>query len=211
MFIECPLPASLEAIPAQDCPFKLDQIVKAAFQRRQPLATPPFATLVDIQTLAEWNTMKAAVDDTKIVISPLFAGLVIPESEPLTTGGNDNTTFNGIPDYNGEGMVTVTGVFKNLAPALKRSLDKLTQESLAGVGGSTNLTLYLFNKDGYSFQTNPSTTLYFGIPIYNFRVSSLGSAGLNAPNTHSFSFSVTADWADRLTSVKPAFDPITEL
>lgn len=212
MILNCPLPEALTEIPQPSCPFKLDQIVRMAFQRRQPSATPPFATLAELQAIAKWNTYKAATDSTKMVFSPIFAGMVIPPSEGLTTGGNDNSTFNGIPDYNGEGSVTVTGVMKNLPPATKRALDALSQESLAGVTGATNLTVFLFNKDGYSFQENPAAgTTYRGIPIYNFRISSVGSEGLNAPNIHNFSFGVPANWADYLTSVKPTFDPLTEL
>jgi hypothetical protein len=211
MQIDCPLPAALTTIPGTACPFKLDQIVRMGLQRRQAIPPGPFTTLVALQTLANWTTFQAAVDSTKVVVTPLFAGLVIPQSEGLFTGGNDNSTFNGIPDYNGEGMVTITGTFKNIAPATKRAMDLLAQESLAGVGGTTNLTAYLFNKDGYSFQQNPSGTIYAGVPIYNFRVSSLGSEGFNAPNTHGFSFSVPSTWADYLTSVKPAFDPLTQL
>src|SRR5687768_14263020 len=102
MILDCPLPAALTAIPASTCPFKLDQIVRLALQRRQPVATPPFATLADIQTLLDWTTLRDAVDATKIVLTPLFAGLTIPESEGQTVGGNDNSTIGGVPEYNGE-------------------------------------------------------------------------------------------------------------
>jgi len=217
MILQCPLPASLKAITQPTCPFKFDQIVRFALQRRQPVATPPFSTLVAIQTLANWTTFKAAVDNTKVVMTPVFTGLTIPGSEAQTTGGNDNSTFNGIREYNGEGSITVTGEFKNLPPASKRDLDWLAQESLASSVGISNLTLYPINKDGYIFPVNPvdgagaATTTYFGIPVYNFRVGSAGSAGFNAPNINGFSFDLPASWADYLASVKPAFDPLTEI
>jgi hypothetical protein len=217
MILNCPLPAALTAIPAVTCPFKFDQIVRIAFQRRQPVATPPFATLADLQTLLEWTTFKAAVDDTKIVVSPIFASLVIPQSEGLTTGGNDNTTFNGVREYNGEGAVTVTGQFKNLPPVSKRAMDLLSQESLASSVGVSNLTIYMINKDGYVFSVNPvdgagaATTNYVGVPVYNFRIASTGSEGFNAPNINGFSFDLPANWADYITSVKPTFDPLTEI
>jgi hypothetical protein len=218
MFIDCPLPTSLKSIPLPSCPFKLDQIVRIIFQRRQPLSIPPFATLADIQTLTNWNTLLNAVGNTKAVVSPLFAGLVIPQSEALTTGGNDNSTINGIPDYNGEGSVTVTGVYKNLPPVTKRAIDALVQESLAGSTGVSNLTIYFVNRYGYIYAHNPlatgtqnPSTNYFGVPAYNYRISSLGSEGLNAPNTNGFSFSMPADWADHLVSIKPSFDALGEL
>lgn len=217
MILQCPLPTALTAIPQPTCPFKFDQIVRAAFQRRQPVGTPPFASLVLAQTLSEWTDYKAAVDSTKVVVSPMFAGLTIPQSEALTAGGNDNSTFNGIRDYNGEGSVTVNGQFSNLPPASKRALDKLSQESLASAVGVSNLTVYLFNRDRYGFMVNPvdgagaATTNYVGIPIYNFRISSPGSEGLNAKNINNFSFDLPADWADYLASISFAFDPLTEI
>lgn len=216
MIIECPLPAALKAIPLQSCPFNFDQIVRMFLQRRQPSDTPPFAALADIQTLLDWTTLKAAVDSTKVVTTPVFTGLVIPQSEPLKSGGNDNDTFAGIPEYNGEGTVTVTGNFKKLAPASKRAMDYLSQESLASAVGLTNLTAYLVNRDGYIFAVNPApgevaSTNYFGIPIFNFRVGSVGSEGLNAANRNGFSFDLMPNWADYLVSIKPAFDPLADL
>ena len=214
MILNCPLPAALTAIPQPTCPFRFDQIVRLAFQRRQTAA--PFEALADIQTLLNWTTFKAAIDSTKIVMSPIFSGLVIPKSEGLTTGGNDNTTFAGIREYNGEGAVTVTGMLKNLPAATKRALDLLTQESLAGSTGISNLTIYMINRDGYIFCVNPApgevaTTEYWGVPAYNFRVSSVGSEGFNAPNVNDFSFDLQDNWANYLVSVKPTFDPLTAI
>lgn len=211
MILICPLPAALTAITQPTCPFRFDQLVRIAFQRRQAVAAPPFATLADIQTLGDWTDYKAAVDSTKVVMSPIFAGCVIPPSEALTVGGNDNSTFNGIREYNGEGSVTATGVFKNLPSASKRDLDLLSQESLASSVGVSNLTAYFINRSGYFFARNPSTTVYFGVPIFNFRVSDVGSEGFNAPNVNNFSFDLQAGWADRLLSVLPTFDPLTEI
>jgi hypothetical protein len=217
MILNCPLPTALTTIPMPTCPFRFDQLVRLALQRRQPAGTPPFVDLEAIQTLLNWTTFKAAADATKIVTTPIFASTVIPASEGLTTGGNDNSTFNGIRQYNGEGAVTVTGQFSNLPAATYRALELLSQESLAGSTGISNLTAYLFNRDGYSFQINPvdgagaATTIYRGIPVYNFRVSSPGSEGFNAPNINNFSFDLPADWARYISSVKPDFDVLSEI
>lgn len=216
MILNCPLPDSLTDIPQPSCPFKFDQMVRLFFQRRQPSDTPTFATLEDLQDVTVWEDLKAAGDDTKITCSPIFAGMTFPQSEALVTGGNDNTTFSGIRDYNGEGSVTVLGTFKNLAPATKRVLDTLAQESLAGTTGISNLTVYFANKNGYIFCNNPladgvATTTYFGVPVFNFRISSPGSEGLNAPNTNGFSFDMASNWADYLASVLPNFDPLADL
>jgi hypothetical protein len=217
MNIVCPLPAALKAVPAFSCPFHLDQIVRLAFQRRQPIANPPFATLADIQSLAKWTTYRDAVDDTKIILTPLFAGMVIPSSEALSSGGNDNSTIGGIPEYNGEGSVSPTGQFKGLPPIVKRALDSLIPESMVSSTGLSNLTVYMFNRDGVVFTVNPPgaadapTTIYKGVAINNFRLGSTGSEGLNARNINPFGFSMLANWADYLAAVKPAFDPLTDI
>lgn len=219
MILSCPLPTALTTIPTQACPFRFDQIVRAFFQRRQPSATPTFATLTAFQTLATWTPLMTAVDSTKVVASPIFSGLVIPRSEAITTGGGDNSTFNGIAEYNGEGSVRVTAQLKNVAPAVKRAMDLLSQESLSGSTGLTNLEVFMVNKDNYAFPVNPmtnavppvATTVYKGVPIYNFRISSAGSEGFGAPNIHDISWDMPASWADYLASVKPLFDFLTDL
>ncbi len=201
MEIICPKPASLTAIPAQTCPFRMDQIVRMAFGRRP---VPPFATDAAFKLLATWTPLIAALDDTKIVISPLFAGFVIPSSEGVFTGGGDNTTFNGIRVYHGENFVTVTGNFTNVSPEVYDALALLSQESLASSVGVTNLGFIPFNKNGYGFPK----ALDF-IPMYNWRVGSRGSEGLNADDIVPFSFDLLPDWATGLTSIKPSFDPLT--
>lgn len=201
MEIICPPPAALASIPAQNCPFRMDQQVRMAFGRR---AVPAFATEAAIKLLATWTPLIAATDNTKVVLSPLFAGMVIPGSEGIFVGGGDNTTFNGIREYQGENFVTVTGTFKNMSPAVKDALDLLSQESLASSVGVSNLEIILFNKDGYAAHRN----LDF-IPIYNFRVGSRGSEGLNANDIHTFSFDLLPNWEKGLTMTKLSFDPLT--
>jgi hypothetical protein len=217
LIVNCPLPAALTPIPGVTCNFNFDQIVKSAFQRRQPAAPGPFTTLAAIQTLANWTTFKAAVDSTKVVTTPIFTNTEIPPSEPLTQGGNDNTTFAGIREYNGEGSVTATAQFKGLPPAVKRAMDLLSQESLASAVGVSNLTWYPINWVGILFAENPvdgagaSTTIYRGIPVYNFRVSSPGGGQLNSKNITNVSWDLAPNWADYIAAIKPAFDPLTEI
>ena len=199
--IVCPKPPALADIPAQDCPFRMDQIVRLAFGRR---AVPAFATESSIKLLATWTPLLAAADEEKVVLSPIFSGLVIPSSEGLFVGGGDNTTFNGIREYNGENFVTVTGTFKNITPAVFLALQALSQYSIAGNVGATDLGIIPFNTKGFAF---PSALDF--IPIFNWRVGSRGSEGYNANDIVPFSFDFPAEWADLLQSIKLAFDPLT--
>lgn len=197
----CPKPEALTPMPAQDCPFRLDQIVRMAFARR---AMPPFVSETTMKLLATWTPLIAASDETKVVISPLFAGFVVPSSEGIFQGGGDNTTFNGLRIYQGENFVTVTGQFSNISPAVHLALTELSQYSLASSVGVTDLGIIPFNKNGYAFPNALDT-----IPVYNFRVATRGSEGLNANDIIPFSFDVLPEWDKHLQSVKLSFDPLT--
>jgi len=208
MFLTCPLPGSLTPITPASCPFRFDQIVKLLLF--QP-GGPSFANADAMKLLATWTPYLSANDDTRIVTTPIFAGFVIPGSEALTTGGNDNSTFNGIPEYNGEGTVTTTGGFRNLPSRPKLDMEKLTQFSLASAVGTTNLQLMMVNKDGYIFYTESADNIIGGIDAYNWRIGSVGSEGFNAPNITPFGFSLIEGWDRYLQVVKPNFNPLTAL
>lgn len=199
----CPKPAALTALTLDTCPTKFDQIQRVAIQR----AGTPFEDGTDIITLASWTTLKAAADSTKIVVTPFIGNFVIPPSEGLFSGGNDNTTLNGIPDYNGEGSVRATFDLKNLSATLAENLRKLSCESLASNGVSV-LVAYFINKNG-KIIANGLT----GFPIYNFRVPSLGSAGLNAPNLYPSSFDLAPGWDSGFVIYDPTsvWNPLTSL
>lgn len=201
--IVCPAPAALATPPAQACPFRMDQIVRLAFRRINGVAAA-FATEAALKLQATWTPLIAAADSTKIVISPLFAGLVIPNSEGIFIGGGDNTTFNGIRSYMGEAFVTVTFTWSNMTPAVKAVLDTYAQESIANAAGLTNLGVHMFNVNGWDFHNN----LAF-FPVYNFRVSSRGTEGLNTNDTYQASFDLAPRWDANLAGTKLSFDPLT--
>lgn len=183
IFCECPKPASLGAIPGQDCEFKLDQVVKMFFQRRQ--AAKPFVDGTNgIDEAASWAALINAADDTKITISPVISGLTFPKSEAIVSGGNDNSTAFGVEEYQGEGNVNVVGMFKNLEPARAKALDKYICES-AGTNGLSNLTAYFVNRADKIVHNDNA-----GFLIYNLSISSLGSEGYNANNEYDIRFTL---------------------
>lgn len=205
MELICPLPTELEDIPATDCPVQFDQIVRFVFQRvGQATFTP-----VTIKIVATWTPLLAAADDTKVVLTPLFAETVIPQSTALTAGGNDNTTFNGIPDYNGEGFVQVTGQFRGLSAAAAEALRSYTVESIANSVGGTNLEVQFINRYSKIIADKGAVNVT-GFKCYNFRLSTVGSEGLNAKNKHAFSFDLLPNWDKNATMYAATdFDPLT--
>lgn len=197
----CTRPAALTTItqPQPGCEVKFDQIIRLLFQRRQD--TPSFATDVEFKDIATWTPLLTALADTKVVLSPLFAGMTIPQSEGLFEGGNDNTTIDGVEVYKGEGAVRVTGTFTGLPFATAEELRKLSTESYGGL--TDGLTAYMVNREGEIVHEGD----YGGIPITNFRLSSVGSEGFGAGNKYTFSFSVPGNWDATIGITKPTFNP----
>lgn len=201
----CPPPASLAAVPAQDCPERFDQIVRFAFQRIQD--TPSF-TETSIMLQATWTDLMAETDDTKLILSPLIPNVVIPPGEVLKEGGNDNTTINGIPKLAGRGFVPVTAQLQDTKAAVRAALRALVAES-ALIPGFTNLWAYGINRFGQVIYEKSSANC-LGIKIYNLYVGDTGTEGLNKSNINNLTFDLEPGWSDATATIKPtAFNPLT--
>jgi hypothetical protein len=210
LLITCPLPTAIGAISEADfCPVDFRQIQRIAFQRKQ--ATAPFEATgeavspIDLQT--SWDTYIAAADSTKIQISPYITEFVITGSEAITEGGDDNTTIDGVPVYNGEGIVNVAGVFRSLPPSIADELRTLSGESVA-TSGAAKLTAFFFNEGGSHVVAKKSGADYEGVEIYNFRISTVASEGLNAPNKYAVTFTMKGNWDTGLAYLSTAFNTL---
>jgi hypothetical protein len=212
MVFDCPVPNVLPEIPANDCPFKIDQIVRAAFQLRQ-LDGEPFSPTNAITKKASWATLVSATDETKIVFTPIFASLTIPQSEGKEEGGNDNSTAFGIPEYVGENSVKVESEYKNIAPAVVAALRKLVQQSIPQTG-SYRLTVFLFTKNGQILcieTKEAAVTKHSGNPLFNLRFSSRGSEGFNASDKVKQGWYFPSDWDEKVALITPEdFNPLTD-
>ncbi len=213
---DCPLPTALTPITAQDCGIIWGQIAGFAVQRIDDATNNFTAPGNPITAEVNWNTFAGAADDTKIIYTPfLGSGLTIPKSTANETGGNDNTTIEGIPIYNGEDVVQVTGLFRNLNMTVVDELRLLTDESLSAIG-RTNIGVYLFpeqtDTDNRVIARQLATDSYAPIPIYNFRLSSVGTEGFNAQNEYDVTFYLKGRWDDDVDTVSGLdFDPLTKL
>ena len=201
----CPKPAAIPDIDDYDCPINFDQIVKMAFQRRDQNS---FANLADLQDLAVWTPLLTAVDDTKIQVTPFFSNFVLPASEPNESGGNDNTTVNGIPEFLGMSFVAPTGQFKGMPDTIAAQLALYTCESLSEVG-ITDLVAYFFTRDGKIIHFD-----LLGFDIYNFYIAAVASEGFQAKNIHNFGFKMLGTWSyfqNQAVLTTPNFNPLTDL
>lgn len=192
------------------CPQDLDQVVKIAFQLKQ--ASAPFDSTDSIGEVNSWNTLLAASDATKIVLSPALSNVVIPASEGNFTAEDSNESVNGVGFYLGENIIKVTGEIVSPSQAVIDAMDALSCYSDASLG-SSKLTAYLFLRriKGISRVVAKGTAVageHQGFEIFNFRVSSLMSEGYNSKTKYMFSFTMQPDeWKD-MEVVNLDFNPL---
>lgn len=213
MQVTCPKPTSLTAISAVECPVDFGQIVKIYLQRQQDTTTTyPFNTTNgEITAKASWDTFIAAVDDTKIVETPTLSNPVLNSSEGAFEGGDDNTTPYGLRIYKGENTTTFEAAFRSLNADVIAELRALSQETLPQLAGT--LTAYFVLADGRILARKGSTaTDHEGIPIYSWRVGSVGSEGYKADNMNPLSFDLREGWDEDFDVVTGLdFDPAARL
>ena len=196
MDCNCPASTALTEIETQDCPFNLTQIQKLGFQR----GGTAFESASAIGILSNWQALKTATDETKIVITPLIGGdPVIESGEAITTGGGDNSTLNGVEEIEGVNPSTFSAMFKSLSPAIESQIKKLMCEQ--------NLVVYFFLQGGKIAYAKELT----GFEIQSFFLSDRNNAGYGQKDTFTCRFSMPAGWSEKLEIVKPDFNPLTEL
>lgn len=197
----CPPPTALPSIPSQDCPEVWEQIDTILFQRIPANGEPSF-TETTILDQATWTPLMTASDNTKAIKSPLLPNFIIPPSEALTEGGNDNTGLNGIPRFLGHGFVTVTFDLYNRNAAVRNALASLAAQT-ASQPGETLVWAYFVNR----FKQIVAGEDGSGIPVYNFNVGDPGTEGYNKYTIAKGSFHLPAGWSKGLKLFTPTFDP----
>lgn len=188
----CPAPSTLAAIPATTCPVRWDQIQKLFIRRITGAAALTTTTVLVTATI---TPLLSATDNTKLLVTPYVSNLVIPPSEILAEGGNDNTTLNGVRQFRGLGYVNATGQLRNLSAAAAAKWRALTPESALSPG-ETNLEWFGVNKDGKVIGQNPSSTVVKGFPLYNLVVSDVSSEGFGKDNIYNLSFDLAPGWSE---------------
>lgn len=197
----CPPPDEIVDIPDNDCPSSILQIQKFILARRK---ASTFTTLLLPKVKANWTTFLTASDDTKHQVTPFCESVVIPASEPILEGGDDNTTRDGNPIVVGAGQIRVTGLFVELTPAVLVALKSYNCEN--------DLMIYFINQLGKIIGINPTGTVFTGIPITSWFVSDAGNEGLNTRDKTPVGFNLRYGWRDKLTFITPTdFDALLDL
>lgn len=205
MDCNCPAPTSLTEIIAEVCGVDLKQIQRLAFQRVGDGFDTGATTPTDILSLSAWQDKMTANDDTKIVVTPLIgADPTIEAGEPITTGGGDNSTLNGVEEVEGVNPSSFSCMFKSLSSKVEKALKALICER--------NLVVYLFLQGGrIAVVEITADTSYEGFPIQSIFVSDRNNSGFGTRDTVSLSFELSSGWSDDLVILKPTFNPLTDL
>lgn len=201
----CPQPTTITDIPDFNCPFKLKQIQRIAFQiRGDSFDTDAETAPTDIKVLADWQAKIAATDATKIAVSPKIGGNpVITAGDAITEGGNDNSTFNGVAINNGSGPSTFSVDFFNITPEIEKAMKTLLCR--------TDLAAYLILEGGLLGVKKVDDTEYQPFPIDNLFFSDRANNGFAGNDVNTLTFNLTPGWSSDLAIVQPEFNAVLDL
>lgn len=203
----CKRPTALTSISKFDCAVHFGQLVALLIQRGQD--TPTFADVTALSTLASWTPLLTAPGDTKVIITPEFAGFTFPGSEPQYADENSNNSIDGNGYFTGFNSVKPAGKFVGIPSALKAQLSLISDESRPGLDPGT--TFFGITGDGRLIYDLDEAGDIRGIPFTNFYVGSLKSDGLKANNENAFGLTLGGEWDKNVQIVKPSFNPRTAL
>jgi len=192
MLFKCPPGTYLGGIAPTDCPIKWDQTQKLVLGRKSAGRFPNAGAFV---SESHWQTLLNALNDSRLVITPYLSNLVIPPSEVLSTGGNDNTTINGVREVTGVGFVTVTAMLKNVSAETANELRLIGTESMIQPGVSNIVGYFLQTSNAVVWNKTESGVAYDGFEIFNLVVTDLGNEGLNSNTNYNVSFDLMGGWS----------------
>lgn len=192
----CPEPDAIPDIADVTCPEDLGQVVRLIIARR---GTQLAATVAAAKLLATYTALVAETDETKIVFTPkLLEAVVIPPGEPITQGGDDNSTALGRQIVVGASTIITEGMIRAVNSAVIASMRALR---------CFDLGFAFINEFGeIAGQMNGLTVEV--IPVHAFFIGDKGNAGKNTQDQAKIRWGMDAGWRDKLVLVKPTdFDP----
>lgn len=200
----CPL-GEIPNIPDFDCDVDLGQIQKIVFQRSGYKFNPAGGTN-DITLGATWTPLVLATDSTKVQFSPFFEAGTIVAGEPLTTGGGDNSTLNGVEKITGTNPSMFTAQF----PSIPQHIIEKLQEYAC----YKDLTVYFINEEDKIIAKNITqggspTDEIVGFPIQALHLADLNNEGFGTSDYNAIRFALKKRWSNGLEKFSPAdFSPL---
>lgn len=196
MACNCPLPTALTAITATTCPEEIGQIQRVWFVRKGNVvwdtatagaANVPATIMGDLVTVsAGWTTLKAAIDDTKVIFAPLFGGdITITPADPVFQGGGDNSTLNGQAYYVNTPDSTFSARFDQLTATQTSELKELKCE---------DVEVYFINEDGDIIGDASTTGTFKGFDATSVVLGSRNVQGFTTRDSNVLTFQLNEDW-----------------
>lgn len=199
----CPNTDPLESIPEDNCPFNLEQIQKIIVQEVGYKFDSGATPATDPTLKADWDTLFAASDDTKAVITPFARNVVIEAGDFITTGGGDNSTLNGVEEIEGLNPAPVTGMFKSVSPAIEKALKKIACKKVQ---------VFFVNGAGKIIAKDVGSDKTTGFVAESFGVKDRRNQGFGTKDQLDFQFSLKPGWSEDLVIIDPQdFNPLYDL
>lgn len=202
---KCPGSKSLPTISKVTCYETFGQIQKVAFQRiYKSSGEKNKLSKTTITTLASWQPLLTAADDTKVAVSPYIEEPTTEAGAPRTFGGG-NATLGGVEIIVGRESTTFTGVMRRLPQNIIKELKEMQCESWGD-----NLGVYLFDENG-AIECVVEDDECYPIPIRSLFIGDKTHGGFEAPDSNSIQWAFLPNYSDDLQIIVPEFNPLTEL
>lgn len=204
----CPAGAHLTDLSIAECKESLGQIQKIIIQRRyQSTGLLNKISITSIRQKTAMASLAAAVDGTKIVISPYIQNPTTTPGEARTFGGG-NQTLGGIEIVIGREPTTFEGIIYQESQQTIKAMKSYSCEDIG---------LYLIDENGNigAIADNPSNpTNYMPIPIRSFFLGDKNLGGYEEPDSNAIRWSFLPNWSDNLVIIKQSeldYNPLTDL
>jgi len=160
-------------------------------------------TAVTVLTSAAWQTYLADEEKTHVV-TPFLDSFDIPPTTPITEGGNDNSTVNGVPRLRSTSFAVAKA---KISAADKTQIKKIRQigAKAGNFQQGTRIGVFLVH-EGNGLSGLPDGK---PIPCYNIFVSDSKKGGLGASNDYDLEFHLEGGWSDDETLYELAFNGST--
>lgn len=193
----CPTPTVISAIGNPDCPVMPGNIQAIAFQ----LKGNSTFTSSSIALQATWTPALALSTSAGIRVVQATSFESTP-GEPITEGGNDQTTYKGRPKLKYLGFTACTYMLSGITPALAKQIMALTQFS-AKAGQRSSLTAFFLTDDNYVISNED----YKGIEIFNHVVQDVKKGGgYKLEDNYTVTFGIDAGWSFGQAITKASFN-----
>lgn len=202
----CPPAAALTGFAIPECLENFGQVNKVIFQRIFSAAGTKNKLTADPAIQATWTPAFAALDGTKMVITPYVSNPTVTPGAQKTYGGG-NATPGGIVKIIGTEPTTFTAQFDDLPQSIIKSLKLMMCE---------NVGIFVINErgqiGGMGLPTGVAQAVeYYPIPISSLFIGDKAFGGLDNPDTNAINWSWKPNWSDDFVVITPEFDALSVL